>query len=447
MLLKHELTRLCKFGLVLVGSALSFAAASQPAAVGGDLNVSGFSLPDEIASVRVDTFKKTYPDVNLNLPEGSLDAQQFLTAVASRNVPDVIYLSREDLSTYATRGAIEPLDECIETQGIDTSQYRTLAMNQVTLDGQVYGIPEFYSIIALILSDKAFSDAGLSPKNFTTGNWGELAQVNEQLTRDQNGKLTRIGFDPKLPEFFPLWVKANGSQLLSDDGRTAMLNTPEAVEALTYTLGLHDAAGGRQNFMAFRDTWDFFGADNELVADQLAAFPMEQWYFNVLAEASPDLKITVKAFSDRQGNPLTYASGNTWAIPRGAKNPEAACAFMKTMTAPATWLAAAKARAKARAADNQIFTGVFTGNRVADQEIFSKVYKPSGNGPFDNAVKVTLAVQDKAFATPSNPAGAEFKQAWTDGVNRALNGEQDPQAALDQAQQEAQAALDDAWSR
>ena len=447
MLLKHELTRLCKFGLVLVGGVLSLAAASQPAAVSGDLNVSGFSLPDEIASVRVDTFKKTYPEVNLNLPEGSLDAQQFLTAVASRNVPDVIYLSREDLSTYATRGAIEPLDECINTQGIDTSQYRTLAMNQVTLDGQVYGIPEFYTVTALILSDKAFADVGLSPSNFTTSDWDKLSQLNKQLTRDQNGKLTRIGFDPKLPEFFPLWVKANGSQLLSDDGRTAMLNTPEAVEALTYTLGLHDAAGGRQDFMAFRDTWDFFGAQNELVADQLAAFPMEQWYFNVLAEASPDLKITVKAFSDRQGNPLTYASGNTWAIPRGAKNPEAACAFMKTMTAPATWLAAAKARAKARAADDQIFTGVFTGNRVADEQIFSEVYKPSGKGPFDNAVKVALEVQDKAFATPSNPAGAEFKQAWTDGVNRALNGEQDPQAALDQAQREAQAALDDAWSR
>ena len=61
--------------------------------------------------------------------------------------------------------------------------------------------------------------------------------------------------------------------------------------------------------MAFRDTWDFFGADNELVADQLAAFPMEQWYFNVLAEASPDLKITVKAFADRQGNPSDLRVG------------------------------------------------------------------------------------------------------------------------------------------
>ena len=439
---------LCKFGLGLVGcGVLSLAAAAQPVALSGELSVTGFSLPDEIASVRVDTFKQTYPDVKLNLPEGSFDPQQFLTAVASRNVSDVIYLSREDLSTYATRGALEPLDTCIKSQNIDLSQYRKTALDQVTINGQVYGIPEFYNVIALILSDKAFADAGLSPSNFTTSDWSKLSQFNDQLTRTRNGKLTRIGFDPKLPEFFPLWVRANGSQLLSDDGRTAMLNTPAAVEALSYTLGLHQVAGGRQNFTAFRDTWNFFGADNELVADQLAAFPMEQWYFNVLAEVSPDLKITVKAFTDRQGKPITYATGNTWAIPRGAKNPEAACAFMKTMTAPKTWLAAARARAKTRAAAGQLFTGVYTGNRVADQQIFSEVYKPSGNKPFDQAVKVALAVQDKAFAIPANPAGAEFKQAWMDAVNRALNGEQDPQAALEQAQQEAQKALDDAWSR
>ncbi len=442
------MAQLLKSGAVLLGSsALLLLTASQPVAVSGDLAVSGFSLPDEIASVRVDTFREAYPEVNLNLPEGSFDPQQFLTAVASRNVPDVIYLGRDDLSTYATRGAIQPLEECIASQNIDTSQYRETALNQVTVDGQIYGIPEFYNIIALILSDQAFADAGLEPETFSTSDWDELSQFNEQLTRVEDGELTRIGFDPKLPEFFPLWVRANGGQLLSDDGRRAMLDTPEAVEALTYTIGLHEVAGGRQAFSAFRDTWDFFGADNELVADQLAAFPMEQWYFNVLAEVSPDLNITVKPFTDRQGEPVTFATGNTWAIPRGAENPEAACAFMKTMTAPETWLAAARARAKTRAADGRLFTGVYTGNRVADEQIFSNVYQPSGNAPFDNAVKVALAVQDKAFAIPANPAGAQFRQAWMDAVNRALNGEQDPQAALEQAQEEAQEALDDAWSR
>lgn len=429
-------------GVVGVAAALSGFGSPQ---VGGELSVSGFSLPDEIASVRVDEFRAQYPEVQLNLVEGALDPQQFLTAVASGNVPDVVYLNRDDLSTYATRGAILPLDECIAAQGIDTGQYREAALGQVTIGGQVYGTPEFYNVIAVVLANDALADAGLSPEDVDTSDWDALAGVNEQLTRLGGGEVTRIGFDPKLPEFFPLWVRANGGNLLSEDGRAASLNTPEAVEALIYTAGLHEAAGGRQAFTAFRDTWDFFGAENQIATDQLAAFPMEQWYVNVLAEVSPDVAITVKPFTDRQGEPFTFATGSAWAIPQGADNPDAACAFMKTMTAPETWVAAAQARAETRAAEGLPFAGVYTGNRVADEQIFGSVYQPSGDAPFDDAVEVLLDVQDKAFAIPANPAGAEFRQAWTDAVNRVLNGEQGAQEALDQAQAEAQEALDDAW--
>ena len=424
-----------------LGAALLTPAYAQE----GDLAVSGFSLGDEIATVRVDRFRELYPDVTLNLSEGALDPQQFLTAVASRNVPDVVYMSRDDLSTFATRGAIEPVTQCVEEQGIDLSQYREGAVSQVTIEGELYGIPEFYNIVLTIAADNALESAGLGPDAVDTSDWDALSQLNAQLTRVENGEPTRLGFDPKLPEFFPLWVRANGGELLSGDGRTALLNTPEALEALTYTLSLHEAAGGRQAFVAFRDTWDFFGSENQIAADQLAAFPMEQWYLNVLAEVSPDAPITVSAFTDREGNPLTFATGSAWAIPRGAANLGAACAFMKTMTEPDTWVAAATARAEARAADGLPFTGTYTANRVADDRIFNEVFTPSGNAQFDDAVEVALSVQDSAYVVPANPAGAEFRQAWTDAVNRALNGEQEPQAALEQAQEEAQAALDEAW--
>ncbi len=428
-------------------AAVALLSGFQGADVSGDLAVSGFGLPDEIATVRVDTFEEQYPEVNLNLTEGSFDQQQFLTAVASGNVPDVVYLSRDTLSTYATRGAIMPLGECVEAQGIDTSQFREAALQQVTVEDQVYGIPEFYNVIVLVLADAALGEAGVAPNAVDTSDWEALAQTNEQLTRMDGDELTRIGFDPKIPEFFPLWVRANGGQLLSDDGRTAMLDSPEAVEALTYTVGLHEVAGGRQEFAAFRDTWDFFGAENQIAADQLAAFPIEQWYINVLADVSPDVGITVKAFTDKQGEPLTYATGSAWVIPKGAKNPDAACAFMKTMTAPETWMAAAEERARLRAEEGTPFAGVYTANRVADEQIFSEVYQTGSNPTFDNAVEVILSVQDAAFAIPANPAGAEFQQAWMDAVTRVLNGEQDAQTSLERAQTEAQTALDDAWSR
>ncbi len=418
-----------------------------PTPIGGDLNVLGFTQGDEIATVRVDTFKAQYPQVALNITDGGLDRQQFLTAVASGNVPDLIYTNRDDLSTYASRGAIVPLDDCVAKQSIDMTQYRESAVKQVTVAGSLYGIPEFFNIITVLVNDKALADAGVAVEDIDTSDWDKIAEVNQKLTRMTDGKVTRIGFDPKLPEFLPLWVAANGGTMLSEDGRTATLNDPKVIEALEFAVALHEPAGGREAFMAFRDTWDFFGANNQFMADQLGAFPMEQWYVNVLVGSSPDVALTVVPFLTREGEPITYATGNTWAIPRGSKNLDAACAFMKTVTSPEAWEAAAQFRADKRAAEGTTFTGVYTGNKLADEIVFGKIMQPSGSEVFDKAVKVLVAAQDNAFSMPANPAGAEFKQAWQDAVNRVLAGQQTAAEALAQAQQEAQDALDKAWSR
>jgi len=429
----------------LLAVALLPAAQAQQLEASGELRVLGFGLPDEIATERVALFEETYPDIDLQLTEGSIDQQQLLTAIASGNPPDVVYLNRADLSTYATRGAIQPLGQCLQDAGMDVGQFREAAVQDVTIDGEVYGVPDFYTVIVMVLNTAALEEAGISAEEFSTADWEQLAQWNQALTRNEGGDLTRIGFDPKLPEFFPLWVRANGGQLLSDDGRTAMLNSPEAVEALEYAASLHEAAGGRAPFMAFRDTWDFFGAGNQMASDQLAAFPIEQWYVNVLSDVSPDAPVAIKAFSDREGNPITYATGSAWAVPTGAANPEAACAFMTTMSSPDAWERAARARADLRAEAGGTYTGTYTGNTVADEVIFGELVQQSGDAKFDDAVQVIVSVQDAAFSIPPNPAGAEFRQSWTDAVNRVLNGEQTAQQALDQAQQEAQAALDKAW--
>lgn len=421
--------------------------ASAQDGISGSLSILGFSEGDEIASTRVDRFRERYPDVQLNITEGALDVQQFLTAVATGSPPDLVYLGRDLLSTYAVRGALMPLTDCIASQGIDMSQFREAAVSQVTVDGTVYGIPEFLPITLIIASNQALSEAGLTIDDLNTADWEQLASQAEALTRMENGEVTRIGFDPKMPEFLPLWAAANGVSLISEDGRTAQLDHPAVVEALEYTIRLHDIAGGRQEMMAFRDTWDFFGSNNQIATNQLAAFPMENWYVNVLADVSPDADVAFAAMRDRQGSPITFASGNAWAIPTGAANPTAACAFMQTMTSVDAWVAAAQARADLRAESGTINTGVFTANRVADDIIYNEIVQPSGNATFDNALQLMYDLQDSAFSIPANPAGDEFRQAWIDAVNRALNGEQSAADALAQAQQEAQSALDAAWGQ
>ena len=410
----------------------------------GALSTMGFSLSDEIATTRVDAFKRDHGDVRLTITEGAFDEQQFLSAVASGNPPDLVYMDRKLIGTYAERGSIQPLTDCVERQRIDMAQYRQSAREQVTLGGTVYGIPEFSQVRVLYLNEALLKRAGLGADDVNLADWAGLPALNARLAAVSGGRLSRIGIDPKIPEFLPMWAKANGADMISADGTRANLTDPKVVEALTTGVGLIRAQGGWGKFKSFRDTFDFFGAQNPLAKNQIAAWPMEEWFLNQAAKNSPDAELVVKPFVDRQGKPLSLASGQAWVITKGAKNPEAACAFVKQMTATDTWLAAAQARAEARKAANLPFTGLWTGNTTADKKIFDEVYKPTGNKRFDDAVQTIRQAQDAAFAMPASPAGAEFDKAWTDAVNRVLSGQEQPAQALDRAQREATAALDKA---
>ena len=410
----------------------------------GALSTMGFSLSDEIATTRVDAFKRDHSDVRLTVTEGAFDEQQFLSAVASGNPPDLVYLDRKLIGTYARRGSIQPLTDCVDKQRIDLGQYRQSAKDQVTLDGTVYGIPEFAQVRVLYLNETLLKNAGLTADAVNLADWSGLPALNAKLATVSNGRLSRIGIDPKIPEFLPMWAKANGAEMISADGTKANLTDPKVVEALTTGVKLIEDQGGWGKFKSFRDTFDFFGAQNPLAKNQMVAWPMEEWFLNQAAKNTPKAELVVKPFVDRQGQPLSMSSGQAWVITKGAKNPEAACAFVKQMTATDTWLAAARARAEARKAANLPFTGLWTGNTAADTKIFDEVYQPTGNKRFDDAVAAVRQAQDVAFAMPASPAGAEFDKAWTDAVNRVLSGQQQPAPALARAQQEATAALDKA---
>jgi multiple sugar transport system substrate-binding protein len=410
----------------------------------GTLNVMGFSGEDEVAQSRITAFKTAYPTVTVKNNKGDFDAQQFLTAVSSGNPPDVVYMARNLVGTYAAKGAIQPLDDCIKNNGIDTSQYREAAMNEVKLKDKTYGIPEFYTVSTNLISAKALKSAGVPVSDIQTADWDKLEQTVKKLYVAKAGRPARIGYDPKMPDFFPLWAMANGAELVKPGGEPN-LNDPKAVEALEYTIKLINAQGGWSNFKTFRDTFDLFGEKNQFTKDQLAAFPIENWYVNVLRDSRKQgLELASTMFTNRQGEPISTIGGSAWVVPKGAKNMDAACKWAKTLTSLETWHKAAEARMQTVAKDKSFFTGLFTGNKVADEEIKAKYLKPSGDAGFDQAINNYYDVLDKARALNPSPAGAEIEAAWKNAVGKALGGSATPQAALDQAQAEAKTAFDKA---
>jgi multiple sugar transport system substrate-binding protein len=403
------------------------------------LTIMGFGTGDDVAETRAAIAIKAVGG-DVSRPSGGFNDQQFLAAVASGNVPDLVYLDRQKVGTYAAKGAFLPLTSCISSQKINMKQYRIPGVQEVTYKGKVYGIPEFYNVRTVLIDNDVLDVTNTPIGWLKTSNWTNLMKAAKRMYKEEGGKVTRIGFDPKIPEFFPLWAKANGVDILSNDGLTPHLNDPRAVAALQYTVSLINAQGGWDKFKSFRDTWDFFGSGNQVAKNQVGAWPMEQWYYNVLAGSSPNVKITALQFLNKKGQPINYETGSAWAIPKGAKHQQAACTWMKTMTSVSTWLAAAKNRAAIRKEKKQPYTGILTGNALADKAIYDQTYT-SINKYFDQAVKKFVELQRFSFNIPASPASAEFQQAWNDAINRVLAGQQSPKAALDQAQKEAVAAI------
>ena len=414
-------------------------------ATNATLNIYGLGGRDDVAQGRLDIANAVIRNLGstVNNPVGGFNDQAFLARLAARDIPDLVHMSRDSVGTYAARGVLVPLGSCFQREGIATADYRKAALDQVRYKGQIYGAPEFTNQITIIVNNDALRKAGVNAADIQTTNWKRLKQANKKLLQVSGGRLTRIGFDPKIPEFFPLWVKWFGKDLISKDGLKAQLNSKEAVAALAYTVGLINDHGGWNRFKAFRDTFDFFGRNNQIAADQLGAFPIESFYYQVLADGAP-VNFTAKYFTNRKGGPITMLSGNAWTIPKGSKNPGLACKYIKAMQAVDSWRKVGKERYDLRKRQGRAFTGLYTANAKADVKIYEDIYQAMGNKDFDDAVALLVRAPRYGFAVPLSPASAEFRQAWMDGINRVLEGRQTPRQALDQAQKEAQAAIDKA---
>jgi multiple sugar transport system substrate-binding protein len=428
---------------VSLASAKTDRGASAGAAAATNLSIMGFGTNgDDVAKTRFAIAEKAVGG-NVDAPNGGFDDQQFLAAVAARDVPDLVYWDRQKVGTYAARGAIIPLTSCIKSHKINTKQYRKAALSEVTYKGKIYAIPEFYDVRTIIVNLDVLAKAKVKLADLNTKNWARLKKAAKKLYAASGGKVSRIGFDPKLPEFFPLWAKANGVDILSKNGLRPHLNSPKAIAALQYAISLINAQGGWDRFKSFRDTWDFFGKENEVAKDQIGAWPMEQWYYNVLARNSPQVRIHALPFRAKNGKVLNYETGLAWSIPKGAKHQSAACTWMKTMTQVSTWMAASKNRAAVRKQQGRPYTGISTGNAVADKRIFKEDYIPI-NKYFDQTTKLVLQVQQHSFNIPASPASAEFFDAWTNAVNSVLTGQASPRSALNKAQRTAVAAIKNA---
>ena len=418
-----------------LASAHSNKAAKQGA---GTLNIMGFGTGDDVAESRATIATKAVGGY-VYRPSGSFNDQTFLAAVASGNAPDLVYLDRQKVGTYAAKGAFLPLTSCIKSQKINTKQYRIPAMNEITYKGKIYGIPEFYTC-ARSSSTTTCSTRQTSSSGARHVELAAAARDREEARQDRQREGDAHRLRPEDPRVLPAVGEGQWRRHPVQGRPHAAPERPEGgrgADLCGQPRSTRRAAGTSSSRSATRGTSS--ARTTSSPPNQVGAFPMEQWYYNVLAGSSPKVHDHRSQFRNKKRQPINYETGSAWAIPKGSKNAAAACTWMKTMTSVDRRGSPRQRTApRSAAAKNQPYTGISTGNAVADQAIYTRRYTRVNPVLRPGGQEGDRTSSASRSASRPRPASAEFKQAWNDAVNRVLAGQQSPKQALDQAQKEAQ---------
>lgn len=407
----------------------------------GTLKAWGFNNADDVGKARLTYAKSQLKGVTITLDQTGFDAQKFTTRVASGQVPDVAQMDAPYVDTYAAQGLIQPLDQCYAAHKVTPStQFYPQVVDYLKYKGKVFGVPQFYQPPAIMLNERVMKKAGVSDADIDTSKPDALVAAAKKLTVFSGGKLTRVGFDAQATGKPYLWLLGQGGQIVDSAGKPA-LDNPANAKAIDLLKRIYDAEGGYAKVKSFTDSFDFFGAKNQFVKDQVGAEMVDQWYVNVLAPYVKQLDIGAVPFKDRSGQPYTAAAGQAFVIPAGAKNKDAACAWMIALTSDKSWLAAGEARKATLAkSPGAINTGLFTGSPSADKLVRERFVKSSGNAGFDKTIATFYDILPSGKSYGASPAGQAIQTDITNAITAVLLGQKSSKEALAAAQSAAQRA-------
>jgi sn-glycerol 3-phosphate transport system substrate-binding protein len=194
-------------------------------------------------------FEKTNPDIKVKaIYAGTYQDSivKALTAHKSGTPPTLAVLLSTDLFTLIDENAIVPIDSVAGTaqdkQWI-SGFYPSFMQNSQT-GGKTWGIPFQRSTIVMFYNKALFKEAGLDPEKPPV-NWAETVAYAKKLTKaDASGNVTQWGL--KIPSTgFAYWIfqgmtTPNDTLLMNSAGTETYFDKPGAVQALQWWVDLAD---------------------------------------------------------------------------------------------------------------------------------------------------------------------------------------------------------------
>jgi sn-glycerol 3-phosphate transport system substrate-binding protein len=348
-----------------------------------------------------------------------------LTANKAGDPPVLSVLLSTDMYTLIDEDAIVSWDEMIKSdadQAWVKSFFAGFMENSQT-GGKTWGIPFQRSTIVLYWNKELFKEAGLDP-NKAPASWAEMVDYAKKLTKkDASGNVSQWGV--QVPSSgFPYWLfqgftTQNNVVLMNKDGTQTFYDHPAVIEALAFWVDLAKKHGVMKSGIIEWGTTpkDFFERKTAMMWTTTGNLT------NVKANAKFDFGVAMLPAGKRRGTPT--GGGNFYLFKKSTpQQREAALRFVRWITSPE------------RAAQWGIDTGyVAVRGDAWDTPVMAKYVQG-----FPQAAVARDQLQ-YAVAELSTHDNQRVTKALNDGLQAALTGAKTPEAAMKDAQREAERIL------
>lgn len=241
---------------------------------------------------------------------------QIKAAYAGGTAPDVHVMHRHRVPEFAGLGAIAEISGDLAAAGIDPSDWSPAALDAVSFDGGIYGVPmDFHANLWHVNMD-LMEQAGLVEDGKPV-----LPTSPEELLAHAQQFKDATGQDYLAADFaqFPLGVRTvlallwqQDANIFTDDG-TATIDTPEAQAAVTAITQLFDAdlADPQLNYADSQQA--FLNGEAGILVNGTWVV---DFYTAEAAKAETGLNTYFVAdFPTLFANGATWADSHMWAIP------------------------------------------------------------------------------------------------------------------------------------
>jgi len=353
----------------------------------------------------IDRFEKKHPGIKVKVESVGWDEayQKLVTAFNAGNPPDVIYGGTRWLPSFASMGAIMPLDEYAKDH---MKLYHDPLQKAVTYKGKVYGIPRAFSSQVLIYRSDLIAEP---PKT-----WDELVETAKKVQQKNKGMYGfGISGEKHVTTALQLfdYVFQNGGEVF-DEKRNVQLNSPPSVEALQFYSDLHTKHKIVPNPLEYnREELPVLFKQGKI-----AMFVCGPWAKTIMGIEPDNKKTPYKTALLPKGKKGTASAlvSDSLMISSKSEHPEAAWKFIQYITSP----------------EEQ--------KRYDKEHGLVPIQKEELKDPYfseDPFFKPFVEMVSYGKPEPNPTAWEPFQDIVVDAVQKAMNGE-DVKRVLDQAVQE-----------